>query len=104
MKAEKWGRGYAIEAARACLDCGSRTGRPCAGSCSCCIPASCPTCGALVRVWPTNYDRRVSLATVELPAKDVPEPLRWRLTKLPARSHRHGHRRRTGPWSRSAPG
>ncbi|MFD6553845.1 hypothetical protein [Streptomyces sp. NPDC058398] len=59
----------------------------------------------MVRVWPTNYDRWVSLATVELPAKDVPEPLRWRLTKLPTRSSIViGHRRRTGPWSRSAPG
>lgn len=49
-------------------------------------PPTCPTCGALVQVCPTNYDRWVSLATVELPAKDVPEPFRWRLTKLPARS------------------
>lgn len=37
-------------------------------------PPTCPTCGAMVRVCPTNYDRWVSLATVELPAKDVPEP------------------------------
>ncbi|TFV34299.1 hypothetical protein E4K10_14895 [Streptomyces sp. T1317-0309] len=33
---------------------------------------------------PTNYDRWVSLAMVELPAKDVPEPFRWRLTRAPA--------------------
>nr|QIY77247.1 hypothetical protein HEP84_34085 [Streptomyces sp. RLB1-33] len=39
-----------------------------------------------MQVCPTNYDRWVSLATVELPAKDVPEPFRWRLTKLTARS------------------
>lgn len=49
-------------------------------------PPICPQCGALIRVYPTNYDRWVSLATVELPAKDVPEPFRWRLTKLPDRS------------------
>ncbi|TQJ88146.1 hypothetical protein FBY22_7010 [Streptomyces sp. SLBN-31] len=46
----------------------------------------CPRCGALIRVYPTNYDRWVSLATVELPAKDVPEAFRWRLTPLPTRS------------------
>ncbi|MFD0436067.1 DUF6083 domain-containing protein [Streptomyces chartreusis] len=49
-------------------------------------PPTCPRCGAPVRVYPTNYDRWVSLAMVELPAKDVPEPFRWRLTKLPGRS------------------
>ncbi|MCX5089982.1 DUF6083 domain-containing protein [Streptomyces sp. NBC_00365] len=49
-------------------------------------PPICPRCGAIIQVCPTNYDRWVSLATVELPAKDVPEPFRWRLTKLPARS------------------
>ncbi|QEU70137.1 hypothetical protein CP966_12260 [Streptomyces galilaeus] len=37
----------------------------------------------MVRIYPTNYDRWVSLATAELPAKDVPEPFRWRLTRLP---------------------
>lgn len=46
-------------------------------------PPVCPECGALVRVYPTNYDRWVSLATVELPAKDVPEAFRWRLTRVP---------------------
>lgn len=46
-------------------------------------PPVCPECGALIRIYPTNYDRWVSLATVELPAKDVPEAFRWRLTKLP---------------------
>jgi hypothetical protein len=45
-------------------------------------PPRCPECGALIRVYPTNYDRWVSLATVELPAKDVPEVYRWRLTRL----------------------
>ncbi|MFG2941740.1 DUF6083 domain-containing protein [Streptomyces sp. NPDC048282] len=49
-------------------------------------PATCPECGALIRVMPTNYDRWVSLATMELPAKDVPERFRWRLTKLPGGS------------------
>nr|WP_231976484.1 DUF6083 domain-containing protein [Streptomyces sp. 3214.6] len=49
-------------------------------------PPLCPECGALVRIYPTNYDRWVSLAMVELPAKDVPEAFRWRLTRLPGRS------------------
>ncbi len=49
-------------------------------------PPVCPECGALIRIYPTNYDRWVSLATVELPAKDVPEAFRWRLTKLPTPS------------------
>ncbi|MEU5292173.1 DUF6083 domain-containing protein [Streptomyces umbrinus] len=46
-------------------------------------PPVCPVCGVLVRVYPTNYDRWVSLAMVELPAKDVPEAFRWCLTRLP---------------------
>ncbi|MFJ3306726.1 DUF6083 domain-containing protein [Streptomyces sp. NPDC086549] len=50
-------------------------------------PPTCPECGALIRVYPTNYDRWVSLDMVELPAKDVPERFRWRLTKLTGRSH-----------------
>ncbi|WP_244201821.1 DUF6083 domain-containing protein [Streptomyces diastatochromogenes] len=50
-------------------------------------PPMCPECGASIRLYPTNYDRWVSLAMVELPAKDVPEAFRWRLTRLPARSH-----------------
>lgn len=49
-------------------------------------PPVCPMCGVSVRVYPTNYDRWVSLAMVELPAKDVPEAFRWRLTRLPTRS------------------
>ncbi|WP_308030938.1 DUF6083 domain-containing protein [Streptomyces sp. CoH27] len=49
-------------------------------------PPVCPECGASIRVYPTNYDRWVSLAMVELPAKDVPEAFRWRLTRLPTRS------------------
>ncbi|MER5193412.1 DUF6083 domain-containing protein [Streptomyces sp. NPDC002884] len=48
-------------------------------------PPICAECGALVRVYPTNYDRWVSLAMVELPAKDVPEAFRWRLTRIPGR-------------------
>lgn len=61
----------------------------------------------LPRIWcidllyPTSYDRGVSLAAMELPAKDVPEPFRWRLVKLPAIPPRHRYRGRTGPWSRS---
>lgn len=49
-------------------------------------PLVCPECGALIRVYPTNYDRWVSLAMVELPTKDVPEAFRWRLMRLPDRS------------------
>ncbi|MGX1370020.1 hypothetical protein RKD19_005379 [Streptomyces canus] len=49
-------------------------------------PPRCPECGAAVRIYPTAYDRWVSLAMAELPAKDVPEPFRWRLTRLPGRS------------------
>jgi Family of unknown function (DUF6083) len=43
-------------------------------------PPHCPKCNRQVRSYPTNYDRWVALATCELPAKDVPEPYRWRLT------------------------
>ncbi|MFI2207494.1 DUF6083 domain-containing protein [Streptomyces sp. NPDC020192] len=49
-------------------------------------PPVCPECGALIRIYPTNYDRWVSLAMVEMPAKDVPEAFRWRLMPLPTRS------------------
>jgi hypothetical protein len=49
-------------------------------------PTVCPECGASVRVYPTTYDRWVSLSTLELPAKDVPEVFRWRLTRLSGRS------------------
>ncbi|MEU6883283.1 DUF6083 domain-containing protein [Streptomyces sp. NPDC046712] len=45
-------------------------------------PATCEQCGAPVRVRPTNYDRWVSLATVELPAKDVPPHHRWRVVRV----------------------
>ncbi|MET7794822.1 DUF6083 domain-containing protein [Micrococcus luteus] len=68
------------------VDGATATPRPDPDDASWIEPPTCPTCGAMVRVCPTNYDRWVSLATVELPAKDVPEPFRWRLTKLPARS------------------
>jgi hypothetical protein len=46
-------------------------------------PPTCPKCGASVRIYPTTYDRWVSLAAAEMPAKDVPEPFRWRLMRLP---------------------
>ncbi|WP_319697769.1 DUF6083 domain-containing protein [Streptomyces europaeiscabiei] len=46
-------------------------------------PLVCPECGLLIRTYPTNYDRWVSLTMVELPAKDAPEAFRWRLTRLP---------------------
>lgn len=46
-------------------------------------PAPCRECGAEVRVFPTNYDRWIVLATVELPAKDVPPRFRWRLVHGP---------------------
>ncbi|MFH8474912.1 DUF6083 domain-containing protein [Streptomyces sp. NPDC018000] len=48
-------------------------------------PPTCDQCGALVRLYPTNYDRWVSLAMAELSAKDVPARYRWRLVKRPAR-------------------
>ncbi len=44
----------------------------------------CEQCGAAIRVWPTEYDRWVALATRPLPAKDVPEHHRWRLVETPA--------------------
>ena len=46
----------------------------------------CDECGALIRVYPTTYDRWVSLAMTEMPAKDVPAAFRWRLMRLPTRS------------------
>ncbi|MGW1728353.1 DUF6083 domain-containing protein [Streptomyces sp. NPDC002306] len=49
-------------------------------------PPVCTECGALVRVYLTNYGRWVCLAMVELPAKDVPEAFRWRLTRFPGRA------------------
>lgn len=45
-------------------------------------PPTCALCGADIRVYPTVYDRWVSLATKELPAKAVPERFRWRLVKV----------------------
>nr|WP_246091325.1 DUF6083 domain-containing protein [Streptomyces griseorubiginosus] len=56
---------------------------PCPDDVSWIEPPTCPRCGAFVRIYPTTYDRWVSLATVEMPAKDVPEPFRWRLMRLP---------------------
>ncbi|WP_340385310.1 DUF6083 domain-containing protein [Streptomyces sp. SS7] len=50
-------------------------------------PPVCAECGDSVRVYPTVYDRWVSLALVELPAKDVPAAFRWRLMRLPTRAH-----------------
>ncbi|MCL6736107.1 DUF6083 domain-containing protein [Streptomyces neyagawaensis] len=46
-------------------------------------PPVCRECGASLRVYPTTYDRWVSLAMVEMPAKDVPAAFRWRLMRLP---------------------
>jgi hypothetical protein len=46
-------------------------------------PATCSQCGAAIRVYPTNYDRWVNLASRAMPAKDVPERYRWRLTSTP---------------------
>lgn len=60
--------------------------RPDPGDMSWIEPPTCPKCGAFIRVYPTSYDRWVSLAPVEMPAKDVPEPFRWRLMRLPDRS------------------
>ncbi|MEV0694022.1 DUF6083 domain-containing protein [Streptomyces sp. NPDC050388] len=40
---------------------------------------TCPDCGAEVRVYPTDYDRWISLAVRERPAKDVPPRYRRRL-------------------------
>ncbi|MFE0739288.1 DUF6083 domain-containing protein [Streptomyces sp. NPDC058855] len=47
-------------------------------------PPTCPQCGSDIRIYPTIYDRWVSLATRELPAKDVPQRFRWRLVQLPS--------------------
>ncbi|MGW1779585.1 DUF6083 domain-containing protein [Streptomyces sp. NPDC002143] len=48
-------------------------------------PPTCARCGRDIRIYPTVYDRWVSLSTAELPAKDVPPRFRWRLTRLPGR-------------------
>lgn len=45
-------------------------------------PPRCHKCGREVRRCPTSYERWVDLATVEQPAKSVPEPYRWRLVKV----------------------
>ncbi|MFJ4695333.1 DUF6083 domain-containing protein [Streptomyces sp. NPDC088766] len=45
-------------------------------------PLTCERCGSDIRIRPTVYDRWVSLATAELPAKDVPPHFRWRLVHL----------------------
>ncbi|MEV0120855.1 DUF6083 domain-containing protein [Streptomyces sp. NPDC050703] len=45
-------------------------------------PPTCPECHADVRVYPTVYDRWISLAVLELPAKDVPPAYRWRLVPI----------------------
>ncbi|MFI2507965.1 DUF6083 domain-containing protein [Streptomyces sp. NPDC018972] len=45
-------------------------------------PPTCALCGADIRIYPTVYDRWVSLAVAELPAKAVPERFRWRLVKI----------------------
>ncbi|WP_269855520.1 DUF6083 domain-containing protein [Streptomyces sp. RPT161] len=48
-------------------------------------PPTCPECGGLVRIMPTNYDRWVCLSPVDRPAKDVPRRYRWRLQPLRTR-------------------
>ncbi|MFE2314674.1 DUF6083 domain-containing protein [Streptomyces sp. NPDC059441] len=47
-------------------------------------PPPCGQCGRDIRVYPTVYDRWVSLGMKELPAKDVPPRFRWRLIKIPS--------------------
>ncbi|MFD8914337.1 DUF6083 domain-containing protein [Streptomyces sp. NPDC059575] len=47
-------------------------------------PPRCALCDADIRVYPTVYDRWVSLAMTEFPAKAVPEHFRWRLVKIQA--------------------
>lgn len=49
-------------------------------------PPWCPSCGALLRPYPTNYDRWVYLAETDVPAKDVPPRHRWRLITVRARN------------------
>ncbi|MFF0451129.1 DUF6083 domain-containing protein [Streptomyces sp. NPDC004609] len=46
----------------------------------------CPECGGPIRLYPTNYDRWVSLAMSELPATEVPSRYRWRLVQVQARN------------------
>ncbi|WP_308401347.1 DUF6083 domain-containing protein [Streptomyces sp. AC512_CC834] len=45
-------------------------------------PQTCALCNADIHVYPTVYDRWVSLAVTELPAKAVPECFRWRLVRI----------------------
>ncbi|MGW0168558.1 DUF6083 domain-containing protein [Streptomyces sp. NPDC003343] len=45
-------------------------------------PPNCVRCGSRFRVYPTVYDRWVSLSLAELPAKDVPPHFRWRLVNV----------------------
>ncbi|WP_246102846.1 DUF6083 domain-containing protein [Streptomyces piniterrae] len=47
-------------------------------------PPTCGDCGAVVRHYPTNYDRWVYLAVEDLPAKDVAPRYRWRLETIRA--------------------
>jgi hypothetical protein len=47
-------------------------------------PRTCRRCRAVVRCCPTNYDRWVELATVEMPAMKVPPQYRWRLASRAA--------------------
>jgi hypothetical protein len=47
-------------------------------------PPRCRACRGVVRRYPTYYERWVDLATVELPAEEVPQRYRWRLIKAPA--------------------
>ncbi|MFF2366302.1 DUF6083 domain-containing protein [Streptomyces sp. NPDC058122] len=45
-------------------------------------PPTCAQCGSSIHIYPTLYDRWVSLALMELPAKDVPPGFRWRLVEI----------------------
>ncbi|MFD8805962.1 DUF6083 domain-containing protein [Streptomyces sp. NPDC059597] len=47
-------------------------------------PPRCALCDADIRIHPTVYDRWVSLAMTEFPAKVIPGPFRWRLVKIQA--------------------
>ncbi|MGW3626934.1 DUF6083 domain-containing protein [Streptomyces sp. NPDC000880] len=51
-------------------------------------PPVCPECHGFLRLFPTNYDRWVYLASREYPAKEIPSRYRWRLMEIPGRQLR----------------